>query len=316
LISLDWVGYQIPTGYDEIRLGGSYLDVAPIAAPASPTGMTAVVVNGIAINLNWTDNAVGATGCHVQRSTDDTTWTTIATLAANANNYKATGLTPGTTYYFHVSAYNTSGDSVAPTVTQMAPIAGDINCDGLVDVADYDIWAANVGATNATWTMGDLNGDGLVDVADYDIWAANVGATASSTSDLASQAALPAVSASISSTPASSPEAPALPDVGTSSRIDLATVVQTSDIPLAAQEVTASVWSPAQRTTSLAVARSSDFDMLAHIKALQHAGHPWAGVDGRPGDFTGDLLASPLDDFDLQDIQEPFAWQLMNCPGG
>jgi hypothetical protein len=29
-------------------------------------------------------------------------------------------------------------------------LAGDINNDGLVDVADYDIWAANVGATAAT----------------------------------------------------------------------------------------------------------------------------------------------------------------------
>jgi hypothetical protein len=57
-------------------------------------------------------------------------------------------------------------------------LAGDINNDGLVDVADYNIWAANVGKTGATWTQGDLNGDGLVDVADYNIWAANVGKTA------------------------------------------------------------------------------------------------------------------------------------------
>jgi hypothetical protein len=57
-------------------------------------------------------------------------------------------------------------------------VPGDINGDGLVDVADYDVWAANVGATGATWSQGDLNGDGLVDVADYDIWAADVGNTA------------------------------------------------------------------------------------------------------------------------------------------
>jgi hypothetical protein len=56
-------------------------------------------------------------------------------------------------------------------------IPGDINGDGLVDVADYNIWAANVGATGANWFQGDLNGDGLVDVADYNIWAANVGKT-------------------------------------------------------------------------------------------------------------------------------------------
>jgi hypothetical protein len=34
-------------------------------------------------------------------------------------------------------------------------------------------------AKGLTRLQGDLNGDGLVDVADYDIWAANVGNTAS-----------------------------------------------------------------------------------------------------------------------------------------
>ena len=58
-------------------------------------------------------------------------------------------------------------------------IPGDINGDGLVDVADYNIWAANIGATGQPWSQGDLNGDGLVDVADYNIWAANVGNIAS-----------------------------------------------------------------------------------------------------------------------------------------
>jgi hypothetical protein len=67
-----------------------------------------------------------------------------------------------------------SADSL---VAQMELIPGDINGDGLVDVADYNIWAANVGKTGATWDQGDLNGDGLVDVADYNIWAANVGKT-------------------------------------------------------------------------------------------------------------------------------------------
>jgi hypothetical protein len=67
--------------------------------------------------------------------------------------------------------------SLSSYLPMLKPIPGDANDDGLVDVADYDIWAANVGATNATWSMGDFNGDGLVDVADYDIWAANVGDT-------------------------------------------------------------------------------------------------------------------------------------------
>jgi hypothetical protein len=67
---------------------------------------------------------------------------------------------------------------VAQWIAVRPCIPGDINGDGLVDVADYDIWAANVGKAGATWSQGDLNGDGLVDVADYDIWAADVGNTA------------------------------------------------------------------------------------------------------------------------------------------
>jgi cyclophilin family peptidyl-prolyl cis-trans isomerase len=70
-------------------------------------------------------------------------------------------------------------DWVLVSAAYRISIPGDINGDGLVDVADYNIWAANVGKTNATWSQGDLNGDGLVDVADYNIWAANVGMTAS-----------------------------------------------------------------------------------------------------------------------------------------
>jgi hypothetical protein len=91
-----------------------------------------------------------------------------------------TTLAGGTLYGGHHLVY-TPGNGTAGSgslVLAMELIPGDINADGLVDVADYDIWAANVGATNATWSQGDLNGDGLVDVADYDIWAANVGATA------------------------------------------------------------------------------------------------------------------------------------------
>jgi hypothetical protein len=308
--------YYANTGFDELRIGTTYASVAPIPVPAGTTGITAAVANSTTINLTWADHSAGETGYHVQSSTDNAAWTTIATLAAGANSYQATGLTPGVTYYFRASAYDSSGDSLAPSVQQMAPIPGDINCDGLVDVADYNIWAANVGVTTATWSQGDLNGDGLVDVADYNIWAANVGstdfgepqgraatstpsvATASATRDVPSQGALPPVTAPMASTPAPDPQAAALPDVRTSARIDTATSLQPPVIAMTPQQAPSPVCPPAPPATSLAVAPGSDFEISAHAKAM-HFGDRWAGVDGRPGDFTADLLASPLDDFDL-----------------
>jgi len=153
--------------------------VAPLALPTPPSGLAAAPLSGSQISLTWTNTSPNTTGYCVYRSTDGAAFTQVG--SATGASCTATGLTPGTVYYFQVTAKNTSGSEsgYSTRVTQMAPIAGDINCDGLVDVADYNIWAANVGATGASWSQGDLNGDGLVDVADYNIWAANVGKTAS-----------------------------------------------------------------------------------------------------------------------------------------
>ncbi len=52
-------------------------------------------------------------------------------------------------------------------------IPGDVNSDGVVDVADLGVVGANFGGTNATANDGDLNGDGQVDVADLGIVGAN-----------------------------------------------------------------------------------------------------------------------------------------------
>jgi hypothetical protein len=52
---------------------------------------------------------------------------------------------------------------------------GDANGDGMVDVGDLGILAANYGGSGKTWAQGDFNGDGLVDVGDLGILAAHYG---------------------------------------------------------------------------------------------------------------------------------------------
>ncbi len=77
------------------------------AAPAAPTGVTAVPSgDGTSVNLDWTDVS-GATGYFVYRNTA----TGLAALnLANpqapvaTSNYTDTGLTAGTTYYYYVTA--------------------------------------------------------------------------------------------------------------------------------------------------------------------------------------------------------------------
>jgi len=57
---------------------------------------------------------------------------------------------------------------------------GDINLDGSVNIADFNILAANFGKTIAGGnSVGDLNGDGVVNIADFNILAGNFGKSVS-----------------------------------------------------------------------------------------------------------------------------------------
>lgn len=49
-----------------------------------------------------------------------------------------------------------------------APDPGDYDGNGLVDLADYDLWADTLGSSDRL--LADGNGDGLVDTEDYTVW--------------------------------------------------------------------------------------------------------------------------------------------------
>jgi hypothetical protein len=48
-------------------------------------------------------------------------------------------------------------------------LLGDANNDGIVDAADYSLWADNYLSTNATWGQADFTQDAQVDGADYGV---------------------------------------------------------------------------------------------------------------------------------------------------
>lgn len=63
-------------------------------------------------------------------------------------------------------------------------LSGDYNGNGLVDAADYTVWADHFGST--TNLTADGNGDGIVDAADYTVWQDNFGNANISTRQAAS----------------------------------------------------------------------------------------------------------------------------------
>jgi probable HAF family extracellular repeat protein len=62
--------------------------------------------------------------------------------------------------------YIDTGSSVIVKYTWL----GDLNLDGTVTSADLTIMDANMGKSNATWSMGDLNYDGVVNADDFSLF--------------------------------------------------------------------------------------------------------------------------------------------------
>ena len=82
--------------------------MAPGVSPAAPTNLTATPGNAV-VTLTWTAST-GATGYNVKRAT--TSGGPYTQLAApSSNGYTDSSVSNGTTYYYVVSAFNSTGES-------------------------------------------------------------------------------------------------------------------------------------------------------------------------------------------------------------
>lgn len=72
----------------------------------APTNCVATAASTSQINLSWINNAAVVSENRIERSTDGTTYTKIATTDSDATSYSATGLTSNTRYWFRVRAEN------------------------------------------------------------------------------------------------------------------------------------------------------------------------------------------------------------------
>ncbi|WP_235206681.1 glycoside hydrolase family 6 protein [Paenibacillus tyrfis] len=122
----------IQNAYPEIPVDNS-------TVPAAPTGLTATAGNAQAM-LNWTSSE-GATSYNVKRAiTSGGPYTTVAAEVAGTG-YKDIGLINGTTYYYVVSALNSSGESPNSMQVNVTP-QGTVPSQNLIvqyRAADTDV---------------------------------------------------------------------------------------------------------------------------------------------------------------------------------
>lgn len=88
--------------------------------PLAPGHLTASVVSASQIHMVWTDNSSSEIGFSIDRSSDGSVWQTLGSVGSNVTTYDDTGLAQGTSYFYRVSAFNSTGSSsyaAAPPTT-------------------------------------------------------------------------------------------------------------------------------------------------------------------------------------------------------
>lgn len=88
-----------------------------INRPSPVTNASIAPLSNTQLILNWRDTS-GETGYRIERSTDNATFTQIATVATNVPSYTAGGLAPGTQYWFRITPMTATGDSNPVVVTR------------------------------------------------------------------------------------------------------------------------------------------------------------------------------------------------------
>jgi len=110
-----------------------------------PTNLTASVVDDQSIKLTWSDNCEFESGCKVERKKSGGTFSEIADLSANTNQYTDQGLSQDIEYTYRVRAYTAQNYSEYSNLSSAK----------IVPIPDY-----MVEVQGGTYTMGDIWGGG------------------------------------------------------------------------------------------------------------------------------------------------------------
>jgi N-acetylneuraminic acid mutarotase len=80
--------------------------------PEDPVELSATAVSHVQINLSWNDKSINEEGFEIERKGGNSdNYEYLRTLEADTNSYSDIGLSPLTTYYYRIRAYNSHGYS-------------------------------------------------------------------------------------------------------------------------------------------------------------------------------------------------------------
>jgi hypothetical protein len=108
---------------DTIRFSSFYIaENSTTILPNAPTSLSVNIVSATQVDLSWTDNSANEEYFRIERSTDGSTWSLLATVDPNSTGYSNTGINSSTPYYYRVHSENTFGNSAYSDVVQTLPV--------------------------------------------------------------------------------------------------------------------------------------------------------------------------------------------------
>lgn len=111
----------------QVRVGGQLSNAVTVAVLATglepPTGVTATMLAGRRLQLDWIDHATAETAYLVERNEGGGEFAALATLAADAISYVDAGLRAGVTYGYRIVALDGARRSLPGPVSFAAPQA-------------------------------------------------------------------------------------------------------------------------------------------------------------------------------------------------
>ena len=148
--------------------GATVTDPSKPYPPIAPSNLSVSSASSTSLKLTWSDNTVRELGYKIERSTDGSNFTQVATVGANVTTYTNTGLSSGKKYYFRVRAYNEYGNTrytgvaSATTGSTSNPGGGTGTTNPTPPAAPSNLSASSASSTSIklTWTDGSVREDG------------------------------------------------------------------------------------------------------------------------------------------------------------